>query len=210
MKRKPALAVCFAAVFALAVMVTGLNAQKHKDEVLEYKVQSIDPGTWVVTALETASGNVVKFRLPPTVFKGKSFDANLERVRKGQRLSIRAPRNVKLRQLKMDKPVKGVKGTPRGVRMRTGRVARARAQALQGSEGTSLPWKILNVNPREWIVTAKNSRTGKIAKFKAHAEAFRGFVFKANLRDIKKGEGFEMVAPNNTPLKDICTLLEKE
>ncbi|UCH93004.1 MAG: hypothetical protein JSV88_22310, partial [Candidatus Aminicenantes bacterium] len=66
----------------------------------------------------------------------------------------------------------------------------------------------MHVDPRRWIVTAKNRRTQKVAKFQAHPEAFTGFRFLANLRGIKKGEGFAIVTPNNQPMNNCCTLLE--
>jgi hypothetical protein len=66
----------------------------------------------------------------------------------------------------------------------------------------------MHVDPRRWIVTAKNRRTHKVAKFQAHPEAFTGFLFRANLRGIKKGQGFAIVTPNNQPINNVATLLE--
>jgi hypothetical protein len=190
------------AVLALAAMTVLVQGAMPPGEELEYKVLSINPENWVVTAQETATGNVVKFRLPPSVFKGKTFDADLGSIHKGQRFSARGPRNARLNQLIMEKALPGE--GPMRVR---GKRAKLRSRL---SASTPLTWEILHVDPRKWIVTAKNRRTHKVAKFQAHPEAFTGFLFKANLRGIKKGRGFSIVTPNNQPLNNIATLLEVE
>jgi hypothetical protein len=184
------------AVFALIAMTVWVQGSMPPGESLEYRVMSIEPQGWVVTARETASGNVVKFRLPPSVFKGKTFEADLGTVRKGQRFSVRGPRNARLNNLIVEKPLPG------------GPLKGRRRNKLGGVQGESLTWQIVNVNARKWIVTARNRRTRKIARFQAHPEAFTGFLFRANLRGIRKGRGFAIVTPNNQPMRNCCTLLE--
>jgi hypothetical protein len=71
-----------------------------------------------------------------------------------------------------------------------------------------MPWEILQVNPQEWIVTARNHRTRQTIKFRVHPETFNGFRFRANLRGIRQGQGFSIVTPNNLPMNDSCTLLK--
>jgi hypothetical protein len=184
------------AVLALAAMTVMVQGSMPPGEDLEYKVMSIDPKGWIVTAQETATGNIVKFRLPPSAFKGQTFDADLGAVQKGKRFSVRGPRNARLGRLIVEKPLPGE--PPRG---------RGRTK-LEGVRGESLSWEILHVDARKWIVTAKNRQTHKVAKFQAHPEAFTGFLFRANLRGIKKGRGFAIVTPNNQPMNNVCTLLE--
>jgi hypothetical protein len=198
MRQRSAIMIVLFAVFALAAMTVLVQGGMPPGEALEYKVMSINPENWVVTAQETATGNVVKFRLPPSAFKGQTFDAVGE-VLKGQRFSVRGPRNARLDQLVMVKGPGGVKSRARG------RQARMRLQP-----GAPLAWEIMHVDPRRWIVTAKNRRTQKVAKFQAHPEAFTGFLFRANLRGIKKGQGFAIVTPNNQPINNVGTLLEVE
>lgn len=188
------------AVIALTAITSLVHGKMMKGEKLEYKVISIDPGSWVVTAREVATGDVVKFRLPPSVFKGQTFEADPGAMRKGQRFSVRGPRNARLNQLKLEK---GLPGEPQSRRGQRGRLGAERPLLSQ-----PLAWEILNVNPRKWIVTAKNRHTHKVAKFQAHPEAFTGFLFHANLRGIKKGQGFAIVTPNNQPINNCCTLLE--
>lgn len=196
MRQRFAIMIGLFAVLALAAMTVLVQGSMPPGEDLEYNVMSIDPKGWVVTARETATGNVVKFRLPPTVFKGQTFDADLGAVQKGQRFSVRGPRNARLDRLIVEKPLPG--GPPLG---------RGRTK-FEGVRGESLSWEILHVDARKWIVTAKNRQTHKVAKFQAHPEAFTGFIFRANLRGIKKGRGFAIVTPNNQPMNNVCTLLE--
>jgi hypothetical protein len=135
--------------------------------------------------------------MPPSVFKGQTFDANIEEIPKGQRFSVRGPRNARLNQLIVEEPLPG--GPPPG---------RLRQPKMRHRPSESLAWEILHVDARNWIVTAKNRRTNKVAKFQAHPEAFTGFLFHANLRGIQKGRGFAIVTPNNQPMNNVCTLLE--
>ena len=202
MKQRFVIMIGLFAVLALAAMTVLVQGAMPPGEELEYKVLSINPENWVVTAQETATGNVVKFRLPPSVFKGKTFDADLGSIQKGQRFSARGPRNARLNELIMEKGLPGE--GPMRVR---GKRAKLRSRL---SASPPLTWEILHVDPRKWIVTAKNRRTHKVLKFQAHPEAFTGFLFKANLRGIKKGRGFSIVTPNNQPLNNVATLLEVE
>jgi len=182
----------------MAVFVYGANPP---DEVLEYEVISIESQNWVVTARETATGNVVKFRLPPSVFKGQTFDANLDPSKRGQRFSAQGPRNARLDQLIVEE------GLPGGSSSQRGKFGK-RVPRISGSPAPSLTWEIVHVDARKWVVTAKNRRTHNVVKFQAHPEAFTGFRFRASLRGIGKGQGFSIVTPNNQPLNNCATLLE--
>jgi len=197
MRQRFAIIIVLFAVLALAAMTVMVQGAMPPGEELEYKVISIEPQGWIVTAQETATGNVVKFRLPPTAFKGQTFDANLETLQKGQRFSVQGPRNTRLNQLILEEPLHG--GPPPG----KGRQAKVRPRA-----SSPLSWEILHVDAKNWIVTAKNRRTHKVAKFQVHPETFNGFLFHANLRGIQKGKGFAVVTPNNQPMNNACTLLE--
>jgi hypothetical protein len=85
---------------------------------------------------------------------------------------------------------------------------RLKRPGLLGPPVTPLGWEILHVDARKWVVTARNRRTQKVAKFQAHPEAFTGFRFRADLRNIGKGQGFSIVTPNNAPMPNCATLLE--
>jgi hypothetical protein len=202
MKRYLVISVILAAIFAFAAMAVFVHGVQPPGEVLEYEVISVEPQSWVVTAKETATGNVVKFRLPPVVFKGKTFDANLGSVKLGQRFSVQGPRNARLNQLIVET------GLPGGPSRGRGKFAK-RIPKIIGPPVKTLTWEIMHVDAQKWIVTARNRRTHKVVKFQAHPEAFTGFRFRANLRGIRKGEGFSMVTPNNLPLNNCATLLER-
>lgn len=189
-----------AMLFVAALFYTGipgwLEGATPPGEGLEYEVISIEPGSWVVTAKETESGEIVKFRMPPTAFKGKTFDADLEKMQPGQRFSARASRNARLDQVIVEKALPASPAR---------RLSVARLKA--GGEET-LGWEILHVDARGWIVTARNRQTRKIAKFRVDPNAFNGFRFQANIRGIQRGQGFAIQAPNNMPLNNVATLLE--
>ena len=197
MRRRSTITIGLVATLAFAAIAVWMLGSNPKGEVLEYKVVSIEPKGWVVTAEETATGNLVKFRLPPAVFKGKTFDANLEALKPGQRFSARGPRNARLSKIIMERPL------AKGPQKR--RVMRAK---LGASLSEPLAWEILHVDARRWIVTARNRNTHKTIKFKVKPESFEGFRFRANLRGIRKGEGFSIVTPNELPISNNCTLLE--
>ncbi len=197
MRHWSSITVGLVVAFALLATAAFLQGAKPRNEMLEYEIISIDPQGWIVTARETATGNVVKFRLPPAVFKGQTFDANLDTPKPGNRFSVRGPRNARLNRLVMTKPLSRKLSTKRGPRIRRS-VPMIKA----------LTWEIVNVDAPRWIVTAKNRRTGKILKFKAHPEAFTGFRFRADIRSIGQGEGFSIVTPNERAMENACTLLE--
>jgi hypothetical protein len=191
--------VALIAALSFVITTSPVEGAKASPVLMQYEVITIDPGSWVVTARETATGDTVKFKMPPTVFHGKTFDANLAGLKKGRRFSIRGQRNARLNQLTLKKPPVPRRFVRKAKKNRPQRVVPV---------GRALPWKILNVNSRNWVVTAKNTRTGKVAKFKVDPTAFRGFRFRADIRSIKRGRGFSIVTPNNAPMPNACTLIE--
>jgi hypothetical protein len=194
----------FAIIF---LILTGMGSphwiKAGQGGLLQYEVISVNPQNWVVTAKELGSGEIVKFRLPPKIFMGRTFDvfragvpdAALDRTKIGNRFSINGAKNTRLDNLIMKTPL-----TKGPLPAASGR------EALP--HGPRLTWEIINVNPNTRVITARKRRTSKIVKLKIHPEAFKGLVFKANLRGIQRGKGFSIVTPNNLPIKDCCTLLE--
>jgi len=204
MRRRSAITIGWVAVFAFVAMTVWVQAGTPEGDTLEYEVISIDPGKWVVTAKETATGNVVKFRLPPAVFKGKTFDFDADQgaLMPGKRFSVRGQMNARLNQLIMENSV--ARGQPP---LRGKRAARARFRVQPGK---ALGWEIVHVDPQKWVVTARNRQNRKVVKFQAHPEAFTGFRFQANLHDIQNGQGFSIVTPNNQPINNCCTIMALE
>lgn len=187
-------------VACLALLLAGptLDAKNMQGGMLDYEVISIDANTWIVTAREISSGNVVKFRLPPSTFKGQTFDAEIGRVRPGQRFAVRGPRNASLANLVMDTP------SPQG----QGRGLMRKPPRMMTPPSRPLSWEILNVNPQKWIVQAKNRMTHRTAKFKVDPGCFAGFRFRSNLQSVGKGQGFSIITPFSAPLTNCCTLME--
>jgi hypothetical protein len=177
--------------------VASRAAEENEAGLLDYEVISVDPAGWIVTAKEMESGQIVKFRLPPAVFHGKTFDADLSSLQVGQLFSVQGQKNVHMHHLQVEQPLPGEALTKRALKAHN-----------IGAEGGVLTWEILNVNPRQWTAPAKNRSTQKIIKIKVIPEAFVGFLFRANLRGIKKGESFTLVTPNDVPMANCCRLLE--
>lgn len=195
-------AILLVILIVCAVTTVWSDVKSSQGKLLEYQVVGLEANAWVVTANEVATGNVVKFRLPPSVFKGQTFDAQLENVQPGQKFVARAPRNARLRQLIMTKGLPGADGKRRGVK-------RIRRTAIASQQAVVLAWEILSVDPGRWVVTARNRRTKKTVKFKVDPNCFIGFRFKASLKGIRRGNGFSIVAPNTVPFASCCTLLSK-
>jgi hypothetical protein len=195
----------FVLTMALAigfVFMSGMLQGEFKDVVrplLEYKVVAVEANNWIITAEEMATGEMVKFRLPPQSFKGQTFEANLEQLKPGQGFSVKGPRNASLNNMVVEKPLPSIKNErrknlPKG--------------QFNSSPGSLLTWEITHVDPKNWIVTARNRYSKMKAKFKANPNGFIGFKFRALLRGINKGRGFSIMTPNDLPLANICTLLE--
>lgn len=195
--------IIFTAVLIMCVLSVGMNgAIAPQGKLLDYQIVGLESKAWVVTANEVGTGNVVKFRLPPSAFMGKTFDANLGKINPGQKFSVRGPRNARLNQLVMTKGLPGAEGKGRGVK-------RLRRRVMPVQQSTPLAWEVLTVDPNRWVVTARNRSSKKTVKIKVDPNCFIGFRFKASLRGIKNGKGFSIVTPNNAPLPNCCTLLSK-
>jgi len=203
MRRPTNIIRIFILLFTASVMGGVFCQAVPGNKVLDYKVLAIDTATWIVTAQEIETGNVVKFRMPPTLFKGQTFNAAINGVKPGQRFVARGPKNARLNRLVIENPLPQESRGPRTQRMRPGKRAR-----LNIPFPKPLGWEILNVNPQQWVVTAKNRVNNRVIKFKVNPEGFIGFRFRANLRGVVKGKGFSIVAPNDVPFSNMCTLLE--
>ncbi len=192
MRRRAALLT--ASVLAVALVAIAV-------EELEYEVVSIDPTTWTVSARETASGTMVKFKMPPAVFKDKTFAADLGGRGAGQRFSATAPRNARMSNLKLESaPPPGPPGrtSPRAAPPPPGRAAPP-PPAAGG-------YRILTVD-NSWAVTARDTASGETIRFRVDPKAFEGYRFRASLRGLSRGAAFSLVAPNHRPIADCCTLM---
>ncbi len=200
MKSRVSLVVFWLVVAVLVLFGGQALYSQMPPELLDYEVMSINSNGWVITAKELATGEVVKFKLPPAVLKGQTFNFDVRKANLGKPLTIRGHRNAQLNRMKIQK------GLP--MTRKSARMMKTPLKPKPILAGRPLPWSVLLIDAKNWVVTAKNSRTNKVAKFKVHPQAFKGFRFRANLRGIRQGQGFKMIAPNSLPMKNICTLLE--
>jgi hypothetical protein len=173
--------------------------EKSKNEMIEYEVLAVDPQSWIVRAKEVDTEKEVKFRLPPEVFEGQTFDADFARNRIGQRFSVRGSKNTKLNDLIMEIPISEGENASKQF---------AAKSEMAPPAGAALSWLIEKVDGKRWIVKSRNRVTNQIVKLRVHPESFVGFHFKASLRNIRKGQGFTIFAPNDMPMNNCCTLLK--
>jgi hypothetical protein len=164
-------------------------------EVLEYEITALNPLTWVIAAKEVATGEILQFRLPPTVFKGHTFDADLEGVSPGQKFRVRGPKNAVIENAIVEKPTNRAGGQGRGQVVRKKPAAPPR-----------LGWEIIEVNAAELTITARN-RSNRTIVFKVEPKSFIGYRFTADLAGVEKGGAFTIVSPNLSPLSESCVLI---
>lgn len=199
MKTKSILRVILSAWFVLSVFAVLATDEKGKNEIIEYEVLSIDQQNWIVSAKEVGTENEIKFRMPPEIFKGQTFDADFANGKLGQRFSIRGSKNAKLNNLIMERPI--IKGKTRFMR------SIANNETVPAPDG-GLGWQIENVDSKNWIVTSRNRFTNQVVQLQVHPDSFIGFRFKADLRSIQRGQGFSIFTPNELPMNNCCTLLK--
>lgn len=183
-------------IFLICLGLIILNGGWLFSEILDYEVTAVNPQNWVITAKEISTGEILSFKLPPSVFHGQTFDAKLEGMVPGQKFEVRGPRNAPLNNLIVERPTR-----------RAGEKGRGRPVKRMGRATRRLAWEIVNVDSAEWIVTAKN-KNNKTIRFKIDPQSFIGFRFRADLSGIQKGAGFTLIAPNDSPITKSCVLLK--
>lgn len=169
----------------------------------EYIVMNIDAKSWIVTAKELMTGNIVKFRLPPSAFKGKTFSADLKNIRKGHPFTARNPKYARLSQ--PPQVIDAAHREPKSYKYKGSK----NKQIPMGPPPQRLEWEILELNAATWVVKAKNSRTKETIQFKASPKGFIGFKFKANISNIRKGQGFTLITSDSHTFKNCLKLLKR-
>ena len=183
-------------VFLICLGLIILNGGWSFGEILDYEVTAVNAQTWVITAKEITSGDILSFKLPPSAFHGQTFDAKLEGLVPGQKFEVRGPKNAPLNDLIVERPTR-----------RAGEKSRGRSVKRMARTVRRLAWEIESVDSAEWIITAKN-KNNKTIRFKVDPQSFIGFRFRADLSGIEKGAGFTLIAPNDSPITKNCTLLK--
>lgn len=176
----------------------GAAGPPPENELVEYVIVAVDPGSWVATVKEPAGGDLLKLRLPPVAFKGHTFDAAVDNLKPGQVFSAQGPAGARLGQVVLQEP-----GDP------PGRGARPpKTYSDTGIAPPPLAWEILAVNKQSWEVNAKHRASGKVMKFKVNPQSFVGFRIRARLHGVAAGQGLTLVAPNTGPIANCCTLVD--
>lgn len=206
---------CLLAAFA----TSAATAQPRPQEEILYRIVSVDPNSWVVTAEDQQTGTQVRFKLNPRAFVKKRFKAEIEGRGQGQKFSVVAPRNEPLANCcefgggpPGDTPSRGSSyRRPSAEGRRSGPPSfgpgAGPPSGGPGSAGGGSDFEIVQVDQRSWTVTASAVGSGQQVQFKVDPSTFVGYEFKANLRDLRRGQGFGLIGLNNSPLAGCCTLL---
>jgi len=59
------------------------------------------------------------------------------------------------------------------------------------------------------VVTARESGGASTVRFRVDPQSFVGYEFRADLRDLRQGQGFELLGINAVPLSQCCVLMQE-
>ena len=208
-------------------------------EGVAFEVLAIDRESWVVTARDLESGEEFRFRLPPEAFRGQRFRADVSGAGAGQRISVDGEPNARLPQGLVERPLgaagrsEGTFGAPgagdgeRGAdryavpagpgKYAVGSEQRApskhtdRPGPLSGRGGGAAGpkgYEVVAVDAGTWTVTARGDDGATVA-LEVDPQAFVGYRFRASVKDLRAGEGFELTADNESPLANCCTVKDR-
>jgi hypothetical protein len=180
--------------FVLSGLICGSTGN---DQMSEYRIVSIDSNQWIMEAKEVKTGQLVKLRLNPKVFVGQTFNFLMRDLKPGQLMSVQGPANAQLSLTFVERRA--------DKRSRLRQDEKIRRPVMLSPP---LTWEIMEVDPKQWIVLARNRTTQRQVKLKVHPEAFNGFLILIDNGSIGQGEGLKVVSPNRQPMKNCCTLLE--
>ena len=177
----------------LACLAVGVSSSvAAADGLLQYRITSIDPNSWEVTAQQLGTGESIRFVMKANTFKGKTFNADLSGVNAGDSFSVRGPRNERVQ----------------ASALRRAPAANQNARnTTAGPKGANGEWEIVSVNPSNWIVTARKKGAGAV-RFSVSPQSFVGFEFQASVQDVAAGRGFTVVTPNNSAMANCCRMLD--
>ena len=228
-----------AAGIALAQPQPPGNSPGNSDDTVAFEVQSIDQQSWIVTARDLESGEEFSFRLPPEAFRGQRFQADLGDAAAGRKVTVAGETNARLHQASVERPLGREMRSESGFRMRepgsresgADRYAvpggpskyDARAEPHSPSKYSDRPgplsrrgasstgpsgYEVVEVDSITWTVTAR-ADDGETVSLEIDPMAFVGYRFRASVKDLRAGEGFELLADNESPLGDCCTLKDR-
>lgn len=195
-------------------------------ESLEFEVVSVMRQNLMVVARDLESGDEFRFRIPPNAFRGQEFTANLAASEAGRKVSVRGTRNARLEELELEAPLglsrsgdqRGGMGRPEGGRgferpsqwsaRPPGGKSRDRYQLdrTESRGGGDMKYRVESFDPTTWIATARGA-DGSQVRLQIDPQAFEGFRFRAPVRRLRKGQGFALLALNQEPIENCCTVV---
>lgn len=199
------------------------TAQRPSQGQVAYRVTDVDARSWIVSARNLETGHEVKFRLNPQAFIRKTFHADLAGRHAGEGFSVTAPKGEPLAGC--CEMAQGAGGGPPepGTRIGTGAATRPEAGASRSPGGPSFGrptppgpggsstagggWEIASVDRQGWVITARERSGGRTVRFRVDPQSFIGYEFRADVHDLRQGQGFGLVGVNAVPLSKCCTLL---
>lgn len=201
------------AAAAALLVFAAVPSRAAEEEMIDFEVVSIDSRSWVVTARDVDSGETFRFKVPPKVFEGQRFTADLGSVGAGQALTVEAPRDVRLDKLVVEAPMGSLSGRPSsdGDREMRRPATRPRPPREPGPPGLATgpagmaEYRVEAVDSRTWTVTAVGPEGSRV-QLAVDPEKFEGYRFRASAGSLRRGQGFSLFAGNESPLRDCCTL----
>lgn len=214
------------AAIAAALLVAGsaqaaaqLGDPRGGGDSIAFEVQSIDPQSWLVSARDLASGESFKFRLPPEAFRGQRFTADLGGARAGAKISVQGPPGARLDEAVIQTPLRSggpfqrsadepgfERMRPPGPPGRTGGPGSSGRTSLLGrGRSESQEYEVISVDPRTWVVEAR-AGDGSTVSLEIDPRTFVGYRFEAAVENLRNGQGFELMAANEQPLRDCCVV----
>ena len=195
-------------------------------ETLDFEVVSVMRQELMVVARDVESGDEFRFRMPAQSFQGQEFTADLSAAPAGGKVAVQGKPNAKLDKLVLEAPL-GLSrsggdasgGRRPGYRPRSPEAA-GKPPRRPGDKsgdrygfgrqkpggGGEMQYRIESFDPQEWILTARGS-DGSTVRLAVDPEAFVGFRFRAPVRSLRRGEGFAILALNQEPIENCCTVV---
>ncbi len=215
---------------AAALLLAGVTAAAAQPpspggggEEIAFEVQSVDARSWVVTARDLETGELFSFRLPPESFRGQRFQADLGGGGPGEKITVQAPPGARLDKAVIQQPMAAggpsARSSARGTGLDRGQPSApgGRPGGVGGRSGPSrqlhpgrraagpIEYQVISVDSRNWQVEARGS-DGSTVTLGVDPQAFVGYRFRAAVKNLRAGQGFELLATNDRPLENCCTV----
>lgn len=198
----------------VAILLTGALALAADRSMgsMELEIVSVDARTWGVVARDLTSGRELRFQTTPESFVGKHFFADLSRSRAGARVTVSGAPEAQIAGLvasdAFDAAPPGAAPPGRPGAMPPGPPPSGRRPGPPDrGQAAGQEFEIVSVS-REFVVTARNVESAAQVRLRVDPAAFRGYRLRSEARALRRGQGFAVGAPNESPIDQCCVLLE--